>query len=144
MRMYRNLGAVYICCLIHLLSDFPRCLFHFSYCIVDESVTHLSCMFQIRFEPNMSNKKNIIKRLQRPVRVLLDDVMPKNSSADELQSPKQVNETAQGSSTMLKSYEQVKKDQGTSTDPSLTGQEREGEETASATTLPYYLVGNVR
>lgn len=110
-------------------------------------------MFQIRFERNMSNRKNITKRLQRPVRVLLDDVMPKKSSADELQSPKQVNDTAQGSSTsdvatssssMLKSPEQMDKDQNTSSDSSLTGQGREGAGTAAATTTPYYLAGNVR
>ena len=104
----------------------------------------------------MSNRKNITKRLQRPVKVLLEDVMPKKSSADEPETQKQVDETAQGSSTddvavgsssMLKSYEEMNKDQGTASDPNLTGQGREGEGTAAAaaaTTLPYYLAGNVR
>ena len=46
---------------------------------------------------------------------------------------------------MLKSYEQVNKDQGTSSHPSLTAQGREEEGTATATkTLQYYLAGNVR
>ena len=49
-----------------------------------------------------------------------------------------------GPSSMLKSYEQMNKDQDTSSDPNLTGQGREGEGTAAATTLPYYLAGNVR
>ena len=91
----------------------------------------------------MSNRKNITKRLQRPVKVLLEDVMPKKSSTDEPEIQKQVDETAQGSSSMLKSYEEMNKDQGTSSDPSLTGQGQEGEETAAAT-LPYYLTENVR
>ena len=104
----------------------------------------------------MSNRKNITKRLQRPVKVLLEDVMPKKSSVDEPEPQKQVDETTQGSSTddaavgsssMLKSYEEMNKDQSTSSDPNLTGQDREGEGTAAAaavTTLPYYLGGNVR
>ena len=99
----------------------------------------------------MSSKKNIPKRLQRPVKILLADVMSKKSPADELQTPKQMNETVQGSSTndvatssssMLKSYEQVNKDQGTSPDPSLSGQDRRGERAATA--MPSYLVANVR
>ena len=102
----------------------------------------------------MSNRKNITKRLQRPVKVLLEDVMPKKSSTDESETQKQVDETAQGSSveseavgssSMLQSYEEMNKDQGTASDPSLTGQGREGEGTAAAaTTVPYYLGGNVR
>ena len=92
----------------------------------------------------MSNRKNFTKRLQRPVKVLLEDVMPKKSSADELQTQKQVDETAQDSSSMLKSYEEVNKDHDTSYDPNLTGQGREGEGTAAVvTTLPYDLAGNV-
>ena len=103
----------------------------------------------------MSNRKNITKRLQRPVKVLLEDVMPTKSSPDELQTQKQVDEPAQGSSaedetagssSMLKSYEEMNKDQDTLSDPNLTGQGREGEGTAAAaaTTLPYYLAGSVR
>ena len=150
-----NLGTVYLCSNIHVFSDFSCCLFYFSCCIVGESVIHLSCMFQMRFERNMSNRKNITKRLQRPVKVLLEDVMPKKSSTDEPETQKQVDETAQGSSaddvavgssSMLKSYEEMNKDQDTSSDPNLTGQGREGEGTAAAVTtaLPYYLPGNVR
>ena len=101
----------------------------------------------------MSNTKNVTKRLQRPVKVLLEDVMPKKSSTDEPETQKQVDETAQGSSVegeavgsslMLKSYEEMNKDQDTSSDPNLTGQGREAEGTAAVTTLPYYLAGNVR
>ena len=95
----------------------------------------------------MSNRKNITKRLQRPVKVLLEDVMPKKSSTDESETQKQVDETAQGSSSILQSYEEMNKDQGTASDPNLTGQGREGEGTAAAaaaTTLPYYLAGSVR
>ena len=102
----------------------------------------------------MSNRKNITKRLQRPVKVLLEDVMPKKSSTDEPEIQKQVDETAPGSladdvavgsSSMLKSYEEMNKDQDTSSDPNPTGQGREGEGTAAAaTTLSYYLAGNVR
>ena len=103
----------------------------------------------------MSNRKNTTKRLQRPVKVLLEDVMPKKSSADEPEPQKQVDETAQGSSTddvavgsssTLQSYEEMNKDQDILFDPNLTGQGREGEGTAAAavTTLPYYLGGNVR
>ena len=77
--------------------------------------------------------------------MLLEDVMPKKSSTDEPETEKQVDETAQGSSSMLKSCEEVNKDQGTSSDPNLTGQGQEGEgTTAAVTTLPYYLAGNVR
>jgi hypothetical protein len=110
-------------------------------------------MFQIRFERNMSNKKNITKRLQRPVKILLEDVMPKKSSPDEPQTQKKVDETAQssstddaavGSSSLSTSDEQVNKDQDTSSDPTLIGQGREGEGTTTTTALPYYLGVNVR
>ena len=56
-------------------SDFSCCLYYFSCCIVDESVIHLSCIFQIRFGRNMSNRKNITKRLQRPVKVFVTGML---------------------------------------------------------------------
>ena len=101
----------------------------------------------------MSSRKSITKRFQRPVRRLLEDVISKRSPVDNLKTPTQLNATTEGSSSMLKSYEQVNKDQATSPDPSLTGHGREEEEAAVATLsatssitirLSYHSAANVR